>query len=376
MSGNGLNATRDLCARIEISLGEDLAAGVPTRYSAHDDDGDKEMQRSPVLCTQLQRNQAAPGSTSLDDRPAPGWVPRSIDAHTALNQSPDAGAPKRTGYLDPAHEPDVITENHLELLDMTAGESRRKTVDRVLRSRSVLLAQITEDETADEAVLGLCGNAMSPGAGSPGRRLELWQAMASPKESGRGSGSPKDSARARASSKESARGRGSPKDSARARASPKESARGSGSPKDSARESCSRVTSSKNNAQEDTPDAMVPTPRLLENLQEETEQNARARLRASRGCSVDSMADVGLSCHDCAHDLPVSFQFHSGTSITKFADDDTAGDGQPTKQTDARSLSERSLSGEKESWRSKISRALKSSLSEPNYQIVMAVLQW
>ena len=42
---------------------------------------------------------------------------------------------QKSGYWDTANTPRRITNTHQDLLDMTAGESRRKTVQRVLRSR-------------------------------------------------------------------------------------------------------------------------------------------------------------------------------------------------------------------------------------------------
>jgi hypothetical protein len=45
---------------------------------------------------------------------------------------------QKSGYWDTANTPRRITDTHQDLLDMTAGESRRKTVQRVLRSRKRL----------------------------------------------------------------------------------------------------------------------------------------------------------------------------------------------------------------------------------------------
>ena len=46
---------------------------------------------------------------------------------------------QKSGYWDTANTPQRITDTHRDLLDMTAGESRRTTLQRVLRSRKRLL---------------------------------------------------------------------------------------------------------------------------------------------------------------------------------------------------------------------------------------------
>lgn len=73
------------------------------------------------------------------------------DIHNAHPASPPAPVPEdmgcgcvrsmrqKSGYWDTANTPCRITDTHQDLLDMTAGESRRKTVQRVLRSRKQLL---------------------------------------------------------------------------------------------------------------------------------------------------------------------------------------------------------------------------------------------
>jgi hypothetical protein len=163
MGADAKRATRELVARIELSLDEEEEVGNlhvsrPGPPAGADSLAEVAAQQSrlegaqpalgrgghagrrpagtPLLCTQLK----AGGG---DDRPAPGWVPCSVQEDTA--PAPDAGQgdarrlSQKSGYWDTAHTPRVITDTHRELLDMTAGESRRQTVERVLRSRERLL---------------------------------------------------------------------------------------------------------------------------------------------------------------------------------------------------------------------------------------------
>ena len=56
-----------------------------------------------------------------------------------------------------SEHPGAITDSHMELIDITAGESRRQTIERVLRSRARLLQRIPEE----------------PGASGDGHQLPL-----------------------------------------------------------------------------------------------------------------------------------------------------------------------------------------------------------
>ena len=63
----------------------------------------------------------------------------TLSAVSAAGEGTDCGSVRsmrqKSGYWDTANTPRRITNTHQDLLDMTAGESRRKTVQRVLRSR-------------------------------------------------------------------------------------------------------------------------------------------------------------------------------------------------------------------------------------------------
>ena len=132
--------TRELCTRIE----ESLDAGAtpppcPADQGSSVDSAHGAGAAAPVLCTKLKS--PSPGGRDRrrhtdDDRPAPGWVPRSL-------APPDRPGPVKEQMEkrpeSATNDPPRITESHMELLEMTAGESRRATVRRVLKSRQTLL---------------------------------------------------------------------------------------------------------------------------------------------------------------------------------------------------------------------------------------------
>ena len=87
--------------------------------------------------------------------PAPGTVAAAVQALShesepaqSLPAAPAAPRPQCVAPTGPAPAPQTghacpqssVTHSQMELLDMTAGESRRQTMERVLRSRSRLLA--------------------------------------------------------------------------------------------------------------------------------------------------------------------------------------------------------------------------------------------
>jgi hypothetical protein len=141
--------TRELCHRIERSLGDRQSVqqvSFPT-------------PKSPVLCVQLRSSPVAK---------SPGWVPRRFsELDNSLPGSPpvDAGAAQGR-YLETSRSPADITESHIELLDLVAGESRSRTVQRVLRSRARLLASVSEgghpENCCTKAEEGLCQEPARP----------------------------------------------------------------------------------------------------------------------------------------------------------------------------------------------------------------------
>lgn len=115
----------------------------------------------PVLCVQLPSSPArkpAQTAAAADLGPGPSstqqkTLTRDEQGSTKENR-PKASVPPtivakpaaQSAYWDPAHTPRTITATHMELLDMTAGESRTATVERVLRSRERLLASLAKDD--------------------------------------------------------------------------------------------------------------------------------------------------------------------------------------------------------------------------------------
>lgn len=129
--------TRELCSRIEESLDEERAADERAKVPA------EAGRMDPVLCTKLRPQQAPKKVHTPDDRPEPGWVPRSVPLADFCSPQDAAASEAQADPTGILHSPDpcMITDSQMELLNLAAGESRRATVQRVLKSRQILLSR-------------------------------------------------------------------------------------------------------------------------------------------------------------------------------------------------------------------------------------------
>ena len=129
--------TRELCSRIEESLDGERAADERARVPA------EAARTDPVLCTKLRPQQVPKKARTPDDRPEPGWVPRSVPLADFCSPQDGAASEPRADPTSILHSPDpcMITNSQMELLNLAAGESRRATVQRVLKSRQILLSR-------------------------------------------------------------------------------------------------------------------------------------------------------------------------------------------------------------------------------------------